>query len=141
MFKEVLSKMIKMDFSYIVSGLKDFKINFVIVGGYAKYLNGLTDIIHDIDIFIPKYNNSLLNIGIFLSIFNSKDKANDLYAGKIVRIFTHDLIVDLLPKLDGLNEIEVFEESEIKLAYGEEVRVINMKHLQINLLTIENYLI
>lgn len=125
----------------VIKGLKESKVNFVIVGGYAKYLHGLTELINDIDIFIPKYNNSLINIRSFFGNWNFIEKGNDLYSGKIIRIFAKDYTIDLLPKLDGLNEMDVFEESEIFFAFGEYIRVINMKHLKINLLALEKYMI
>lgn len=124
---------IQPDFEELLKLLKEHKVSFYIIGGYAVAFYGYPRFTKDIDIFFKNENlnierliNALINFGF------SRDKLDPAIfstPGNIIKFGIEPLRIDLLNEIDGIQYNEV-EEDFIEGRYGSvDVRFIGKKSL------------
>ena len=121
----------------VLKRLKSFNIDFIIVGGFAKYLHGLENEFKDVDIFIAKDFNYSENIIQFLQSFNPHYLKSSYEFEDVLRMRIGNFKFDFLPKLHGLENVKVYE-TIVPKNYGSEViKVLSSQDLEINIQTIK----
>jgi len=99
------------DFADFVSSLNKYKVEYVIVGAYALAFHGQPRATGDIDFWIrPKPENaSLLLTALRHFGFGSLDlSVDDVLSGKIIQLGFPPVRIDLITKLDGLKNEEIW---------------------------------
>ena len=121
----------------VLKRLKSFNIDFIIVGGFAKYLHGLENEFKDVDIFIAKDFNYSENIIQFLQSFNPHYLKSSYEFEDVLRMRIGNFKFDFLPKLHGLENVKIYE-TIVPKNYGSEViKVLSSQDLEINIQTIK----
>ena len=99
------------DFADFVNLLNLAKVEYVIVGAYALAYHGQPRATGDIDFWIrPKHENaSLLLAALERFGFGSLDLSiDDVLSGKIIQLGFPPVRIDIITRLDGLDEDEVW---------------------------------
>ena len=98
----------------ILSQLNANQIEYVVTGSVSKYLRGNDINTMDLDVVINLNQSNLKNVDVFLQKFslNKTTTSEDLKNGKIIRIKSFPFSFDLLPRLDGLTNEEIFNNQE-----------------------------
>ncbi len=118
--------------------MKYFNIDFIAIGGFAKFLHETENEFKDVDFFIPENLNKSENIVQFLKSLLPTYSIEAYDFKHILRIKIKTLQIDLLPKLNGLNSEIVLKNIIIK-KYGEEtINVLGLDDLITNIKTVEN---
>ncbi len=117
--------------------MKSFDIDFVVIGGFAKYLHGVEDNFKDIDLFISKKSNTSENIIRFLKSFNANFKMSKYEFDDILRIRMGGIQVDILPRLHGLEDERVHDNIVTKKYDSEHVKVLSLKDIETNIQTVK----
>ena len=101
------------DFEEFLQFLKEEKVDFVIVGGYAVAFHGYVRATQDIDLFfkntqknIRRINKALLRFG----ISTTKDQINEFQdPGSIIRIGIPPTRIEMINSISGLTFDEVWK--------------------------------
>lgn len=120
----------------ILKKIKSYNIDFVVVGGFAKYLHGIEESFRDLDLFISKDLNSSENIIRFLESFNTDIKQFTYEFNDIIRLRVDGFQIDFLPKLHGLEDDKVNENKIIKNYGSEIIKVLSLSDLKTNIETV-----
>ena len=100
------------DFADFVSELNKKKVEYAIVGAYALAYHGHPRATGDIDFWIrPNRGNAvLLLVALKAFGFGTLDiSADDILSGKIIQLGFPPVRIDLITKLDGLNDDEILK--------------------------------
>jgi hypothetical protein len=125
----------------VIDRLIESKVKFVAIGGFAKYLHGTTTEINDLDFFIPKELNSSECILHFLKLFDRNVKLEAYNFKRILRINYKTLKIDLLPKLDGINNEKAFLDSQEIMFQHSPIRILRLKEINQNIQHVKNQII
>lgn len=117
------------------------EINYLAVGGFAKFLLGKTNDFSDIDFFIPEEFNKNEKIEYLIKLFNSKATVNKYKFDKIIRIRYKNLKIDFLPKLDGINSFEAFEKAGLSSVYSLPIKTLSFEDIVKNIETVQKQII
>lgn len=123
MTKEFIIKIIRL--------LDEHKVEYVITGGVAEILRGIDKTTLDIDILSIPNSDNIISLNHFIeSLTNQRiDISKDFNQDKIIRIKTFPFPIDILPRLDGLSNEEVFQNAERVLMGDVVIPVISERDL------------
>ncbi|MBK8748202.1 MAG: hypothetical protein IPM04_10110 [Saprospiraceae bacterium] len=96
----------------IINILNEVQVEYVITGSVSKYLRGLSISTMDLDIVVQTTENNLSKIDQLKYNFKKGQISDELRKGQIVRINEFPFRFDLLPRLDGLTNDEIFRNRE-----------------------------
>ena len=99
------------DFADFISVLNANKVEYVIVGAYALAYHGQPRATGDIDFWIRPYKDNAVLLIAALRDFGFGDlniSIDDLLSDKIIQLGFPPVRIDLLTKLDGLDESEIW---------------------------------
>ena len=96
----------------IINILNEVQVEYVITGSVSKYLRGLSISTMDLDIVVQTSENNLSKIDQLKYNFKKGQISDELRKGQIVRINEFPFRFDLLPRLDGLTNDEIFRNRE-----------------------------
>ena len=96
----------------IINILNEVQVEYVITGSVSKYFRGLSISTMDLDIVVQTTENNLSKIDQLKYNFKKGQISDELRKGQIVRINEFPFRFDLLPRLDGLTNDEIFRNRE-----------------------------
>ena len=103
------------DFVEFVSAMNKNEVEFVIVGAYALAFHGHPRATGDIDFYIrPEKKNAQKLLAALIDFgFGELDiRTNDVISGKIIQLGFPPVRIDLISKLDGLSDQEIWNSRE-----------------------------
>jgi len=112
--------------------LNEGQVEYVVTGSVSKYLRGLSISTMDIDIVVQTTENNLNKIDQLKYNFIEGQISNELRKGQIVRINEFPFRFDLLPRLDGLTNDEIFRNKEIVNFENQIIPIISENNLETN---------
>lgn len=116
----------------ILTKLNEFQIEYVVTGSVSKYLRGLSISTMDLDILVQTTETNLSRIDQLKYNFNAGQISDELKKGQIVRINEFPFRFDLLPRLDGLTNEEVFRNKEQVNFENKMIPIISESNLETN---------
>lgn len=124
------------EFAKKISKLFDsFYIEYLIVGGVALMLYSKKTQTKDLDIIVLMTKENLKR---FENVISDKKLLSDFKENKIIRIIGKPFSIDFHPKLDGVNEIQIFKNYSLISVGDCKLKVINQLDLNKNLETVKN---
>lgn len=92
----------------ILTKLNDAKIEYVVTGSVSKFLRGISVATMDLDIVVETTLENLNKIDHLSTTTKEGDISEKLKNGQIIRVIEFPFRYDLLPRLDGLTNREIF---------------------------------
>lgn len=125
----------------ILSQLIEHKIEYVVTGSVSKYLRGIPVATMDLDIVVQTNSRNLENIDHLKNEnqFVGSKISDELNKGKIVRIKSFPFRFDLLPRLDGLSNKEIFNNKDLVKFGDKTVPIISETDLARNYQSFKQY--
>lgn len=124
------------DLIYVINILKEYKVRFVVVGGYALKMYGYTRETFDIDIVVDTSSENSKNW--ILALSHLPDKAveeligeEDPFAGDYehsIRI-NDEITVDIMPSVSGIQYSELEKHSNEVTIKGTKIPVLDIEGL------------
>ena len=116
----------------ILTKLNEFQIEYVVTGSVSKYLRGLSISTMDLDIVVQTTETNLSRIDQLKYNFKEGQISDELKKGQIVRINEFPFRFDLLPRLDGLTNEEIFRNKEEVNFENKMIPIISESNLETN---------
>ena len=116
----------------ILTKLNKVNVEYVVAGSVSKYLRGINISTMDLDIVVQINEANLSKIDKLKYNIKKGRISDELKKGKIVRINEFPFRFDLLPRLDGLTNEEIFR-TKIEIKFENQIiPVISESNLNTN---------
>jgi|GEM_PF-5039896 len=125
----------------VIERLVESKVKFIVIGGFAKYLHGIDTQIKDLDFFIPQQFNSSEMVLNLLELFDRNLKLKAYNFTRIIRINYKTIKIDLLPKLDGINNEFAFLNAEEIMFQHNAIKILRLQDIEQNIQHVKNQII
>ena len=112
--------------------LNEVQVEYVVTGSVSKYLRGFSISTMDLDIIVQTTENNLNKIDQLKYNFGKGQISDELRKGQIVRITEFPFRFDLLPRLDGLTNDEIFRNMEMVNFENQIIPIISESNLETN---------
>lgn len=119
--------------------LNEIQIEYVVAGSVSKYLRGSSISTMDLDIVVQTTESNLRKIDQLKYNLSSGQISDELKKGKIVRINEFPFRFDLLPRLDGLTNEEIFRDKEEVNFNNQIIPIISKSNLNTNYQSFKRY--
>ena len=116
----------------ILRMLNEGQVEYVVTGSVSNYLRGLSISTMDLDIVVQTTESNLKKIDQLKYNFIERQISNELRKGRIVRINEFPFRFDLLPRLDGLTNDEIFRNMEMVNFENQIIPIISESNLETN---------
>ena len=116
----------------ILTQLNEMQVEYVVTGSVSKYLRGLSISTMDLDIVVQTTKSNLNKIDQLKYNFKKGQISDELKKGQIVRINEFPFRFDLLPRLDGLTNEEIFRNKEEVSFENQMIPLISESNLDTN---------
>jgi hypothetical protein len=124
------------DFKEFLKLLNDYKVAYLLVGGYAVGYHGYPRATADMDIWIERSPDNAEKLVGVLKIFgfDLPELSVDLFLQKnrIVRMGVPPLRLEIITSVSGLEFAEAYQDRVVDLLDGIQVNLISLNHLKIN---------
>ncbi|UKN03446.1 hypothetical protein K6119_07960 [Paracrocinitomix mangrovi] len=114
--------------------LNKFNVDYVVTGGTSKIIRGEDYLTFDLDIVVENSNDNLNRVNKFVHQITSEkiDLTDNFKSNRITRINTFPFSIDIMPRLDGLENINIFKNSELVEFEGRKIPCISESDLMKN---------
>lgn len=116
----------------ILTKLNEVQVEYVVTGSVSKYLRGLSISTMDLDIVVQMTEKNLSKIDQLKYNFKKVRISDELKKGQIVRIKEFPFRFDLLPRLDGITNDEIFRNKEDVNFENQIIPIISESNLETN---------
>jgi predicted nucleotidyltransferase len=124
------------DFKEFLRLLKEHKVKYLLIGGYAVSYHGYPRSTADMDIWVAVEPNNADNLVAVLREFGfdvpKLESSLFLNEDKVIRMGLPPLRIELLTTISGVSFDECYSECVVDTIDGIEVNIISLKHLKIN---------
>jgi hypothetical protein len=124
------------DFKEFLKLLNDYKVAYLLVGGYAVGYHGYPRATADMDIWIERSPDNAEKLVGVLKIFgfDLPELSVDLFLQKnrIVRMGVPPLRLEIITSVSGLEFAEAYQDRVVDLLDGIQVNLLSLTHLKIN---------
>lgn len=125
-----------LDFKEFLSILKDKKVDYLLIGGYAVGYYGYPRATNDMDIWIPINPETSRRITLAINEFgfDTPELKEELFLkeNSIVRMGNPPMRLEILTTISGVGFEECFQERIVDEIDGVEVNFIGLDHLKVN---------
>ena len=132
-----MANVFNQDFIDFIESLNKYKVEYILVGGYAIIYHGYNRTTGDLDIWInPTPENYLRLKGAFsdfgMSLFDmTETKFLDTQNYDVYSFGRPPVCIEILTKVTGLNFLETYSNSKLVNFGGTEVQMIDIRDLKI----------
>lgn len=116
----------------ILTQLNEMRVEYVVTGSVSKYLRGLPISTMDLDIVVQTTDSNFNKIDQLKYNFKKGQISDELKRGQIVRINEFPFRFDLLPRLNGLTNEEIFRNKEEISFENQMIPIISEQNLETN---------
>ncbi len=124
------------DFKEFLKLLNEHKVEYLLIGGYAVGYHGYPRTTADIDIWVALNSTNASKLVDVFHQFGMRDpnvtQALFLEAGKIIRMGTPPMRIEVLTEIDGVVFDVCYQGRETPIIDGEVINVISLRHLREN---------